>query len=157
MRPGKLIVGLAVVVVGVVVLSSLLGGGSEELKFVAPADERGTVDLDPAGASLGDLTVFSGQLLDEDGDPAGRHDGTCTLTSRASDDQERRTRCVVTLTIGTDNGETELQLAAVGRAQADDVLFSVVGGTNEYAGASGQALFDYGDRDRPRISVDLDD
>jgi hypothetical protein len=151
-----LIVGAVVVVVAVV--SSWSGGGSDELEFVAPAQETAVVDNGPEGVSLGDSTVVSGVLLDPDGDEAGRHDGVCTITSRPDVADERRMRCAVTLTVGTDDGETELQLAAVGREQADDVAFSVIGGSGKYQGAGGEAVFDYAeDRDRPRITVDLDD
>ena len=141
--------------VGLLILSSLRGGS--DLEFVAPAGERSVVDLGPRGASLGDVTVVSGPLQDGDGDPAGRHDGTCTLTSRPDDEEQHRVRCAVTLTVGTENGETELQLAAVGRVAADDVLFSVVGGSGKYRNARGDALFDYTDPDRTRITVDLED
>ena len=151
----KLLLIVGVVAAGLVILSSLRGGS--QLEFVAPAEERSTVDLDPQGASLGDVTVVSGPLEDGDGDAAGRHDGTCTLTSRPEDEDERRVRCEVTLTIGTDNGETEIQLAAVGRVEADDVIYSVVGGGGEYRDARGDAVFDYTDPDRTRITVDLEE
>jgi hypothetical protein len=142
--------------VALLIVSSLGGEGSE-LEFTAPFAERSVVDLDPSGASLGDMTVLSGPLEDGDGESAGRHDGTCTVTSRPEDEEERRVRCSVTLTIGTDSGETELQLAAVGRAAADDVVFSVVGGSREYRNARGEAVFDYTDPDRTHISVNLED
>ena len=135
-------------------LSSILGGGSE-LEFVAPVEERSEVDLGSAGPSLGDMTVFSGPLLEGD-DPAGRLDGTCLVTSRPSDADERRWRCGVTLTIGTEDGETELQLAAVGRTEADDVVFSVIGGGGRYRDARGDATFDYSDSDETQITVNLD-
>ena len=141
---------------GLLVLSSLRGGDTE-LSFVAPAGERAGVDVGPRGASLGDTTVLSGTLEDDDGDEAGRYDGVCTITSRAADGEERRHRCAVTLTLGTDNGETELQLAAVGRTSADDVVYSVVGGSREYQGAGGEATFDYSEPDRVRIAVKLED
>jgi hypothetical protein len=152
----KLLLIVGVAAAGLLILSSLRGGS--ELEFFAPAEERSAVDLEPEGASLGDVTVTSGPLEDSDGEAAGRHDGTCTLTSGPDDAEEQRVRCEVTLTIGTENGETELQLAAVGRVEADDVIYSVVGGGGEYADAGGDAVFDYsGDPDRPRITVDLED
>lgn len=151
----KLLLIVCITGAGLLILSSLRGGPN--LEFGAPVEERSVADLDPEGASLGDVTVVSGPLEDGDGDAAGRHDGTCTLTSRADDEEQRRVRCEVTLTIGTDNGETELQLAAVGRVEADDVVYSVVGGSGEYREARGDAVFDHGDPDRTRITVDLDD
>jgi hypothetical protein len=149
-----LIVGAAAAALLIVV--SLRGGG-DDLELVAVTEERAAVDLGERGPSLGDQTVTSGALLDDDGDPAGRHDGVCTVTSAPDSDEDRRVRCAVTLTVGTDNGETELQLAAVGREAADDVRYSIVGGGGEYADAGGDALFVFTDGDRTRISVDLDD
>ena len=133
------------------------GDGSERLEFVAATADQSSVDVDPRGNSLGDMTIRSGPLTDDDGERAGRHDGTCTVTSSPEDDDERRVRCAITLTVGTANGETELQLAAVGRVAADDVVFSVVGGSGKYRDASGEAVFDYTDRDRIRVTVNLDD
>ena len=124
------------------------------MEFVALSEERSVVDVGDSGVSLGDMTVFSGPLVDGD-DEAGRIDGVCTITSRPDADDEQRQRCAVTLTIG--DGETELQLAAVGRVEAGDVVFSVVGGGGDYIGASGEAVFDFTDRDRTQIDVSLDD
>ena len=146
---------LVAAVIGGLVVVSFLRGGESDLEFVAPSKERSVVDVGDSGVSLGDMTVFSGPLVDGDDDEAGRIDGVCTITSRPGTDDERRQRCAVTLTIG--DGETELQLAAVGRVEADDVVFSVVGGGGEYAGASGEAVFDFTDRDRTQIDVSLDD
>src|SRR3712207_1918846 len=118
----KILLAIAALGLAVWVASSLRDRASE-LRFVAPAGERGEVDAGPSGPSLGDASTFAGPLLDDDGDPAGRIDGVCIVTSRPDDREERRQRCAVTLTVGTDNGETELQLAAVARAAADDVIF----------------------------------
>lgn len=153
---GKALLIACVAIAGLFVVGALRSGGSE-LTFYAPAQERAEVDVDPSGPSLGDMTVISGELEDDDGEAAGRHDGVCTVTSAADSADERRHRCAVTLTVGTDNGETELQLAAVGRAAADDVIFSVVGGSGKYQDAGGEAVFDYTDRERTKISVELDD
>ena len=138
---------------GLLILSSR-GGDGKDLDLVAPTGERSVVDAGEDGASLGDMTIFSGPLED-DGDRAGRIDGVCTITSAPGDDAELRQRCEVTLTLG--DGESELQLASVGRVEADDVIFSVVGGGGDHAGAGGDATFDYTDPDRTRIKVSLDD
>jgi hypothetical protein len=142
---------LAAFALGGLVIFSSLGGDESNLDLVAPAGERSVIDVGEDGASLGDMTVFSGALEDD----AGRIDGVCTITSAPEDEAERRQRCEVTLTLG--DGESELQLASVGRVEADDVVFSVVGGGGEYAGAGGDATFDYTDPDRTRIEVSLDD
>lgn len=142
---------LAAIALGGLVIFSSLGGDEKNLDLVAPAGERSVVDVGDDGVSLGDMTVFSGSL--EDGE--GRIDGVCTITSAPDDEAEHRQRCEVTLTLG--DGETELQLASVGRVEADDVIFSVVGGGGNHAGAGGDATFDYTDPDRTRIKVSLDD
>lgn len=140
--------------IGGLVVYSSLGGDDSDLDLVAPTAERSVVDVGDDGVSLGDMTVFSGPL-EEGGDRAGRVDGVCTITGAPGDDAERRQRCEVTLTLG--DGETELQLASVGRVEADEVVFSVVGGGGDYAGAGGDATFDYSDPDRTRIEVTLSD
>lgn len=145
---------LAALAIGGLVIFSSLGGEGKDLDLVAPTGERSVVDVGDDGVSLGDMTVFSGSLEDG-GDRAGRIDGVCTITSSSGDDAELRQRCEVTLTLG--DGETELQLAAVGRVEADDVVFSVVGGGGDYRGAGGDATFDYADADRTRIQVSLND
>ena len=145
---------LAALAIGGLVIVSSLGGDDTELDLVAPAGQRSVVDVGDEGVSLGDMTVFSGPLEDG-GDDAGRLDGVCTITSAPADAAERRHRCEVTLTLG--DGETELQLAAVGRVEAGDVIFSVLGGGGDYMGAGGAATFDYTDPDRTRIEVSLDD
>src|SRR5918998_6009277 len=128
---------LAAIALGGLVIVSSLGGDEKSLDLVAPAGERSVVDVGEDGPSLGDMTVFGGALEDD----AGRIDGVCTMTSAPDDEAEHRQRCEVTLTLG--DGETELQLTSVGRVQADDVVFSVVGGGGDYAGAGGDATFDY--------------
>lgn len=142
---------VAAIALGGLVLFSSLGGDETNLDLVAPTGERSVVDVGEDGVSLGDMTVFSGSLEDDE----GRIDGVCTITSAPEDEAEHRQRCEVTLTL--DDGETELQLASVGRVEADDVNFSIVGGGGEYAGAGGDATFDYTDPDRTRIEVALDD
>ena len=145
---------LAALAIGGLVVYSSVNGDDTDLDLVAPIGERSVVDVGDDGVSLGDMTVFSGPL-EEDGDRAGRVDGVCTITSAPGEDAERRQRCEVTLTLG--DGETELQLASVGRVEADDVVFSIVGGGGDYAGAGGDATFDYTDPDRTRIEVSLSD
>jgi ATP-dependent protease HslVU (ClpYQ) peptidase subunit len=142
---------VAAIALGGLVLFSSLGGDEKSFDLVAPTGERSVVDVGEDGVSLGDMTVFSGSLEDDE----GRIDGVCTITSAPEDEAEHRQRCEVTLTL--DDGETELQLASVGRVEADDVIFSIVGGGGEYAGAGGDATFDYTDPDRTRIEVSLDD
>ena len=48
-------------------------------------------------------------------------------------------------------------LAAVGRVEADDVLYSVVGGSGRFGEARGDATFGHHDRARTTIEVRLED
>jgi len=117
---------------------------AQKLTFVAPDTERQNVDLKPQGPSIGDLFVFAGPLNNTSGDEAGRLDGHCVTTSVPSDDPEtHRRQCFVTATIGTENGETEIELQGVGRILAEDVLLGVSGGTGRFQNARGQALLDF--------------
>jgi len=151
----RLLAVLGALLVAAWLLADVLGG-SDELALEAPRTAEERLDLGASGPSLGDLVVFSGPLVDG-GEEAGRLDGECRVTSRPGDRDGERWRCAMTVTLGTRGGEDELQLAAVRRAAADEVRFSVTGGSGEYAGASGEALLDYGDRDRARIRIALDD
>jgi hypothetical protein len=153
---GSVRVLLLVAALGVALVVLWPSDDEQELRFLAPAGPGTAVDAGPDGPSPGDTTVLAGELLDADGEPAGRFDGVCTLTSVPEDDAERRQRCAVTLTVGTEDGEDELQLAAVGRLQADDVRYSVVGGSGPYADASGEATFEF-TGSRARITVRLED
>lgn len=157
MKTGTKILLILLGLLAAVLIISSLRGDESELNFVALAGERDEVDLGAPGPSLGDMTAFSGELLDDDEDPAGRIDGSCVVTSAPADDEEWRERCGVTLTVGTENGETELQLLAVGRVEADDVIFSVVGGGGRFHKSRGDATFDYTDPERTEIVVRLED
>ena len=124
---------------------------------VAPNTEESHIDVRPAGPSRGDLFVFSGPLLRSPShEETGRIDGHCVTTSvPGGGTAENRQQCFVTATIGTENGETEIELAGVGRIEAEDVLLAVTGGTGRYANVRGQALFDFTAADRVTIAFSL--
>jgi hypothetical protein len=125
--------------------------------LIAPDTEQTNIDVGRPGPSQGDLFVFSGPLRAPRGALRGRLDGHCvtvSVPSRTDREQDRR-QCFITSTIGTANGETEIQAAGVGRILAEDVLFSVTGGTNRFKRVRGQALFDYSTKGRIRITYEL--
>lgn len=121
--------------------------------LVAPATEQTSVDLGRRGPSQGDLFVFGGPLRERGGATRGRLDGHCvtvSVPSRTDREQDRR-QCFVTSTIG----DAEIQATGVGRILAEDVLFSVTGGTLRFKRVSGQALVDYTRPDQVTIDYEL--
>jgi Dirigent-like protein len=129
---------------------------AQKFTRVAPVTDERTIDQRPLGPSLGDRFVFSGPLENRAGDPRGRIDGVCTTTSTpAGAVDENRQQCQVTATIGTANGETEIELMGVGRVLAEDVIFSVIGGTGRFQNARGQAVFDFRASDQVTIEFSL--
>jgi hypothetical protein len=125
--------------------------------LIAPDTDQTHLDLGTPGPSQGDLFIFSGPLNDEKGAAQGRLDGHCiTVSTPDKNDPERdRRQCFATSTIGTENGETEIQAQGVGRILAEDVSFSVTGGTMQYTRARGQVLFDYSTNDQVTLSYVL--
>lgn len=99
-----------------------------------------TLDFGRNGPSLGDQIIFSGPLRKRDGTRAGRYDGLCVFTSKGARASQQRQQCLLTSTIGTANGETEVQAAGVGRIQAEDVYLSVTGGSGRFQNVRGQLL-----------------
>jgi hypothetical protein len=135
------------------------GGKDGVVRFtlVAPDTEQTNIDVGTQGPSQGDLFVFSGPLNDARGMARGRLDGHCvTVSVPDPDDREQdRRQCFVTSTLGTADGETEVQATGVGRILAEDVLLSVTGGTMQFKQVRGQALFDYSTQGQTTISYEL--
>jgi hypothetical protein len=121
------LVGIALALVGVAVLvgyaqtASAIDTG-EKFTLVAPVtDERGA-----QRPELGDRFVFGAPLQNRAGDERAQSHRWGSARQRstpAGDAEQNRQQCVVTATIGTTNGETEIELQAVGRVLAEDVLF----------------------------------
>jgi hypothetical protein len=102
----------------------------EEEQCSAPASTCSFVDLGAAGASQGDLLVFSVRLLSDDGsDAVGHVIGHCTVTDPASGASV--CEAITTLHRGT--------LALQGIFHPGGVSrFAVTGGTGRYAAARGE-------------------
>lgn len=128
---------------------------AQRFTLVAPDTEQQRFDRGPRGQSLGDEIVFSGPLRTRGGRAAGRLDGHCLTTSVRGGAGEFRQQCFITSTIGTANGETEIQAAGVGRIGAEDVVFSVTGGSGRFQNVRGQAVFDFTRADRVVITYQL--
>lgn len=128
---------------------------AQSFTLVARATEQKNVDLKPRGPSLGDRFVFSGPLKNSGGVDRGRIDGFCTVTAIVGGPEEVRQQCVVTSTIGTANGETEIQATGVGRVQAEDVILSVTGGSSRFQNVRGQAIVAFTGPNEVTITYEL--
>ena len=149
-------------------LSALFVGGSavwvsaasaitapEHFTLVGPDTEEANIDLGDPGPSLGDQFVFSGPLNGAGRVESGRVDGHCIVTSNPVPSHQERQQCFVTATIGTENGETEIEMTGVGRIEAEDVGFAVTGGTGKYANVRGQVVVDYTDERGIKLKFNL--
>lgn len=86
------------------------------------------VDLGEPGDSVGDLLTFDQPLLNEDGEPIGTNSGVCVRTRIGHSYQ-----CQWTLSLA----DGTIQVA--GREFDDGAsTIPIVGGTGDYAGATGQ-------------------
>jgi hypothetical protein len=121
---------------------------------VAPTTDEAEIDLGTPGPSLADLLVFSGPLLNTEDETIGRIDGHCLTTSSPGPAAESRRQCFVTTTCH-EKGGSELQAQGVGRIEAEDVIFSVTGGSGVYQNVRGQATFDYRQQGRVVITYEL--
>ena len=137
------LIALAGLVVAAVATSAPAITTAQRFTLIGPQGEFRSLDLGPKGASLGDQIIFSGPLRKRDGTRAGRYDGFCVLTSKGARASEQRQQCFLTSTIGTANGETEIQSGGVGRIQAEDVYLSVAGGSGRFQNVRGQLLLTF--------------
>jgi hypothetical protein len=156
--PNKtLLIGLIAALVLLLIVLITTDGEDTFTVVVAP-DEEQEVDLGEEGASIGDLYVFSGPLLDESEETQlGRADGQCTTTSSPGPSTEARWVCNVTSTFAEEREGAEINAQGVGRIEAEDVVFAVTGGTGDFRDARGQATFEYEEReDRTVITYEVD-
>ena len=139
---------LIAVLVGLCVLLLTAAGGQKTFTVVATLEEEHEEDLGEEGPSVGDLYTFSGPLYDEsENTELGRFDGVCTTTSSPGPSSEARRLCNVTATFSEEREGAEIDAQGVGRIEAEDVVFAVTGGNREFRNASGQATFEYEERE----------
>jgi hypothetical protein len=129
----------AVAATAAVVLAviALVTAGEDEksrtIELVSITDPRteASADLGERGDSATDLVTFSEEAR-QDGQPAGRTFGTCTL---AGTEQEGRGLC--SLTIELREGKITAAGAIDFREEGQPQDFAIVGGTGEFEKASG--------------------
>lgn len=131
----------------VVVAGALLAGGAlsaygaetstasrpaptEILELAVENDQYAAPDLPPAGASLGDLYVYSGWLL-KDGRRVGQGGGSCQIVHL--DGTKITTQCVLTARL-EQGSLTAQSLWVTGESPLD---MAITGGTGAYRDAQG--------------------
>ena len=79
------------------------------------------------------------------------------MTSAPGPSAEARRLCNFTATFTEEREGAEIEAQGVGRIEAEDVVFAVIGGTGGYRGAKGQATFEYEEhKDRIVITFEVD-
>ena len=147
MPNNALLIGLLAVLVLLFILARPLGS-EDTFTVVVALEEEQEADFGEEGPSVGDLYAFSGPLLDEsENTELGRFDGECTTTSSPGPSAEARRLCNVTATFIEEREGAEIEAQGVGRIEAEDVVSAVTGGTGEFRDASGQATFEYEERE----------
>jgi hypothetical protein len=147
------VIGVAATVVSITTASA--SSAADRFTLVSTLTEENTIDQGPAGPSLGDQYIFSGNLRYQ-GQliSPGRLDGHCIIVSAPETaGVDPRRQCFATITIL--QGDQEIEAAAVGRIIAEDVLFSVTGGTLRFNDAGGTVLFDYRATGQVVLTFDL--
>jgi hypothetical protein len=106
----------------------------EVLDLKVGIDQSAVLDLDRAGASLGDLYVYSGSAV-QDGRTVGRGGGSCRVIHLEGDTATRQ--CVLTLEL-EDGSLTMQSLYVSGTGPLD---MAITGGTGAYSNARGTVRF----------------
>jgi hypothetical protein len=95
------------------------------------------IDEGAAGPSLGDRLVFTSDLFETSGDPAGQDGADCVVVridTSAPPALQQIVQC--TITVKLEDGQITFQ----GLAQGTSNTFAVTGGTGAYRKARGEAL-----------------
>ncbi|MBB5939296.1 dirigent protein [Streptomyces zagrosensis] len=132
-------VSLAAAAVGVYALDSADANTPERshvevLDLKIQNDQYAATDLDPAGPSLGDMSVYSGTAI-RDGRRVGRGGGSCQVVH--IDGGKLTTQCLITIEI--ERGSLTMQSLAVKGASSVDM--AITGGTGLYRNARGTTRY----------------
>jgi hypothetical protein len=126
------LVALAVGLAGPAWGSSGNDGKQATFRLDAVTTEQNFVDLGAAGTSLGDLIVFTGQLL-QGGTEVGHQSGVCTVTSV----QRNEAQCNATYSLR--GGQITAQ-ALITLGSSAPYAGAITGGTGKYQGAEGEVI-----------------
>lgn len=110
------------------------GDQIEVLELAVENDQYAAPDLDPAGMSVGDMYVYSGNAI-RDGRKVGRGGGSCQVTHIEGENITRQ--CLLTMEL--EHGSVTMQSVWVGGASPLDM--AVTGGTGAYRNARGTVRF----------------
>jgi len=122
------------------------GSNTEDTKLTLESEAGGlhVRDVPPKGPSPGDTNTFSEDVVDTDGKPAGRVNGTVTVTQvitrggRRVEDRVGTTHYTLQDGSVTVGGVYTAPLRKA--APASGVTRPIVGGTGKYKGAHGQVV-----------------
>lgn len=125
-------------VTGLSVFSSANANSSdgETIELVSELVDSAELDLGKSGFSLGDQSVFTDDIYEDD-ELVGTDHGVCTVTR--IDDEDVTLQCVATLVLD-DRGQITLQ-AAVTFSESDETptfTVAITGGTDEFSDATGE-------------------
>ena len=113
---------------------TLAGDQVEVLELKVENDQYAALDLNQAGASVGDMDVYSGNAV-KDGREVGRGGGSCQVTHVAGD--KVTMQCVITMEL--EHGSVTMQSFWTRGASPLDM--AVTGGTGAYRNARGTVRF----------------
>ncbi|MFE0102517.1 hypothetical protein [Streptomyces sp. NPDC059009] len=111
-------------------------GNVEVLELKIHNDQYTATDLGPAGPSLGDMDVYSGLALHEDGRRAGVGGGTCQVVR--IEGEKRTTQCLITIEL--DRGSLTMQSLWTSGSTAP-LDMAITGGTGDFSNARGTATY----------------
>jgi hypothetical protein len=144
------------VVTGLSVFSSASASSSEgdTIKLESQLVDSADLDLGKTGFGLGDQTVFTDDLYEDD-ELVGTDHGVCTVTR--IDGSEATLQCVATLVLD-DRGQITLQ-AAVTFSESDQTptfTVAITGGTDEFSDAAGEVEIRELSAKKSELEVTLD-
>ena len=143
-RRSRASLGLALTTAGLLLIPAFPAAASQDLTLRFGSPTRTVIDLGSPGATVGDITVTSGQVSSSKSVRKSGSYSTNQITVQMDVPANRETR-KVDLSIDLNDGEifaTGLIVADIGSPPAKKQHFAITGGTGAYAGISGTILHD---------------
>ena len=143
-------------VTGLSAFSSASASSSDDdtIELVSKLVDSAELDLGKTGFSLGDQSLFTDDLYEDD-ELVGSDHGVCTVTR--IDGSDTTLQCVATLVLD-DRGQITLQ-AAVTFSESDETptfTVAITGGTDEFKDATGEAEIREISTEKAELEVRLD-